>query len=280
MAWEETFSLSFRARHETADADDAARVLEALEQLREHLATLFDRTPGDITVVLHPSELSLALAHPYLPVARRLTAPAARRYMAGWFGGQQIHLLAPQLLERRASGVRGSLELLRLTPQGLYARLTVGLNNPGLPPPFKPRSFVRALRWAWLAEGAGVFFSGQTAHARPAIARRLHEEDEPTFPPALRDSTLLGGTVFDLLAREEGIAAAVRLACRLHAGGAQAALHAAFPGRSLAHTEAAWRSHLKRLSERDGPADDVGSQPKDERHESDPGEQEAEQPQR
>jgi hypothetical protein len=64
----------------------------------------------------------------------------------------------------------------------------------------------------------------------------------------LRDATLLGGTVIDLLAREEGEAAAARLAVRLHPQGARAALSEAFHGRSLAHTEGAWRSHLTRLA--------------------------------
>jgi len=59
---------------------------------------------------------------------------------------------------------------------------------------------------------------------------------------------LLGGTVIDLLAREEGELAAARLACGLHPQGPRAALGKAFRGRSLVHTEGAWRSHLARLA--------------------------------
>jgi hypothetical protein len=59
---------------------------------------------------------------------------------------------------------------------------------------------------------------------------------------------LLGGTVIDLLAREEGALAATQFVCRLHPQGARAALSKAFGGRSFVHTEGAWRSHLARLA--------------------------------
>ena len=64
-----------------------------------------------------------------------------------------------------------------------------------------------------------------------------------------RDAPLLGGTVFDLLAREEGDAACVKLARSPLSEGPEAALEAAFHGRALRHTEDAWRAHLERLSE-------------------------------
>jgi hypothetical protein len=55
--------------------------------------------------------------------------------------------------------------------------------------------------------------------------------------------------VFDLLAREEGDAACVQLACGPHPRGAGQALVDAFAGRALRHSEAAWRTHLARLTE-------------------------------
>jgi hypothetical protein len=55
--------------------------------------------------------------------------------------------------------------------------------------------------------------------------------------------------VFDLLAREEGEAACVGLACGPHPRGAGQALVDAFAGRALRHSEAAWRTHLARLTE-------------------------------
>ena len=248
MTWVERSSPWFRARFDERDADDAASVLEQLEQAREDFSGRFPRTASEVTAVIHDSELALALAAPYLPLARVVTAPAGRRYLAGWFGAAELHLLAPRLLARRASAVPGSRELLMLTPRALYAAVVVGANNPELPPPFTPASFMRYLRWAWLAQGAAQYLSGQVAHLRPAIARRLHEGGRPKFPPGVRDAALLGGTVFDLLAREQGGPAAVDLACRpLHPGGAEPALVRAFGGREIAHTAAAWRSHLERL---------------------------------
>jgi hypothetical protein len=104
------------------------------------------------------------------------------------------------------------------------------------------------LRWAWLLEGAARWFGGQTAHARPAIARRLREGGRPAFPPGARDALLLGGTVIDLIVRERGEPAAADLACRLHPHGARGALHEAFGGRSHARIEEAWRAHLGRMA--------------------------------
>ena len=138
-------------------------------------------------------------------------------------------------------------------PAALLARRYVAANHRGMPPPFGPRSFARWMRWAWLLEGAAQYFSGQVRHVRPAVTRRLHESGTPAFPPGRRDAALLGGTVFDLLAREEGDRACVALACGPHRDGPGGALARAFGGRALRHTEAAWRSHLARLGEPGGP---------------------------
>ena len=53
MAWVETDSLSFSARHESEDADAAEATLERLEEFRLRLDDLFDVTPGDVSVVMH-----------------------------------------------------------------------------------------------------------------------------------------------------------------------------------------------------------------------------------
>jgi hypothetical protein len=101
------------------------------------------------------------------------------------------------------------------------------------------------MRSAWFLEGAAQWLSGQTRHVRPAVARRLREGPAPSFPPGRADALLLGGTVFDLIAREEGDRAAIAIA-RTPPG---EALDHAFTGRRTArHTEAAWRSHLARLA--------------------------------
>lgn len=248
MAWVESSSPTFAARHEQADTEEAARVLDLLERTRERLDEVFPRSPEEVTVILHRSAGALYMAQPFLPAARALTAPAGRRYQVGWFGSREIHVLSPSALEQRASGAEGSREALMLAPAALYASVVVGTNNPELPPPFTLPSFMRLMRWAWLAQGAAQFFSGQVPHLRAAIGRRLREGGKPDFPPSRRDAALLGGTVYDLLAREEGVDACVRLASRLHPGGHGAAIEKAFHQRSLKHTEGTWRAHLARLA--------------------------------
>src|SRR5256714_9349243 len=135
MAWVERASPSFTARFDERDADDAARVLDQLEQAREDFSGRFPRAASELTAVIHDSELALALAAPYLPLARALTAPAGRRYLAGWFGAAELHMLAPRLLARRASAVPGSPRPLVLAPPAPYPPGGGRADNPQLPPP-------------------------------------------------------------------------------------------------------------------------------------------------
>jgi hypothetical protein len=223
-------------------------VLESLEAFREEVDGLFERAPRDIAVVLHPRAAALTLAHPWLPVARMVAAPASRRYFAGWFTEADIHVLSPPALERRASKVPGSREALLLSPLHEYSHLVLGENNPDLPPPFSPAAFRRYVRWAWLCEGGAVWLSGQTPYLRAAIVRRLREGGRPDFPPSASDAMLLGGTIFSLLEREAGAAAAAGLATStLDDRGARAVLAEAF-GRHLAAVERDWRAELDSLS--------------------------------
>jgi hypothetical protein len=243
--WLETPSETFVARHDERDAADAERVLAQLEHARAHLEARLEVQLGELAVVLHGSPAQLDAAQPWLPLQRRLTAPAARRYVVGWAGERELHVLAPRLLAQRASNVEGSLELLMLAPAALLARRAVAVRQPGFPPPAGPRRLARWLRHAWYVEGAAQWLSGQTTHLRPALARRLHEGRPPAFPPGRADALLLGGTVIDLLAREEGAraaAAAVR-------EGPDAVLRALAGPRNPRHTAAAWRSHLARVAE-------------------------------
>jgi hypothetical protein len=248
MTWVESAYGSFRARHDEGDARDARRVMQSLEVTAARMADLFPRPVDEMTVVLHGSATSLAMAHPVFPLMRYATAPAARRYVAGWAGADELHMLSPAILRARASNVPGSREMLARSAPALYARRVILANNKDLQHLLAAIRIRRELRWAWLLEGAARWFSGQTEHARPAIARRLHEGGRPRFPPGLRDAILLGGTVIDLLVREEGEQAAAQFASRLHPQGPRAALSKAFGGRSLSHTEGAWRSHLARLA--------------------------------
>jgi hypothetical protein len=142
--------------------------------------------------------------------------------------------------------------MLERAPAALYARRVIAENNHDLRDARSPARIVSELQWAWLLEGGARWFAGQTEHARPAIARRLHEGQRPSFPPGLRDAALLGGTVIDLLAREQGERAAAQFVCSLHPQGPRAALSKAFGGRPFVHTEGAWRSHLARLASAPG----------------------------
>jgi hypothetical protein len=248
VAWVESASPSFRARHESTHADDVDRVLYSLERTREYLARHFPSTVDGMTVVFHSGTASLSVACPMVPLAWIAAAPAARRYVAGWSGRDELHILRPDRLEARASTVPGSREMLATTAAALYARRTIVENNPDVPVRLTPRRIRAELRWGWLLEGTARWFGGQTAHARPAIARRLREGRRPAFPPGPRDAPLLGGTVIDLLVRERDEQAAARLASRLHPRGRRAALREAFGNRSPVQIEEAWRAHLTRMA--------------------------------
>src|ERR671932_743903 len=111
MAWVETESLSFLARHEVEDTESAQRTLDALEDLRLRLEERFDEAPGGITVIVHPTPGWLAAAHPFLPAARLAAASAGRRYLAGWAMATELHVLNDDYLVRRASGEDSLAEL-------------------------------------------------------------------------------------------------------------------------------------------------------------------------
>lgn len=249
MTWLETASETFVARHDERDGPDAEQVLRTLEGARLRFERLFSTSVGELAVILHGTEAQLDAAAPPVPVQRRLTAQPGRRYVVGWAGERELHVLAPRVLARRASNVEGSLEMLMLAPTALLARRVVCACNERFTPPWGARTWSRYLRWAWLLEGAAQYFAGQTAHARPVIARRLREGGPPAFPPARADASLLGGSVFDMLCREEGDASGVALARDEGGGSPRQALERAFHGRALRHTEGTWRAHLSRMAE-------------------------------
>ncbi len=245
MAWIETESLSFTARHDDADTACAQRILDRLEELRLRLEERFDETPGDVTVVIHDNPAWLSAAHPLLPPVRWSSAPAGRRYWAGWPMAGEIHVLSDEWMDRRAGG-EDSARSLRGTAERMYCMLVLATNNERLPPMWTPRRFLTYLRWAWLVEGAAQYFSGQVSLFRPAVITRLRQGDRPRFPPSRRDAVILGGTVFDLLDRHAGPRACSLLASRLHREGPRGNLQLAFEA-SMREIEKAWRQHLDEI---------------------------------
>lgn len=251
MAWVETESLSFVARHETADEDCAQRTLDRLEDLRLRLEERFEQAPGGSTVIVHPTPAWLSAAHPFLPAARWAAAPAGRRYLAGWAMATELHILNDEYTDRRAAG-EDSRRALRGTAERLYVQIVLAANNEQLPPPWGPRRFARYLRWAWLIEGGAQYFAGQTPLFRAAVVRRMREGGSPSFPPSPRDAIILGGTIFDLLERRSGSEACELLVSRLRKDGARGNLELAFDA-PLREIEREWRHHLRESGPGPGP---------------------------
>ena len=245
MPWVETDSLSFIARHETADTESAQRTLDALEDLRLRLEERFEEAPGDVTVIVHPTPAWLSAAHPYLPAARVAAAPAGRRYLAGWAMASELHILTDEHTDRRAAG-EDSLAALRGTAERLYAQIVIGTNNPSLPPPWGLRRFSRYLRWAWLVEGGSQYFAGQVPLFRGAVQTRMRHAKQPDCPPTARDAITLGGTIFDLLENERGPEACERLVAKLLPQGPEVQLEDAFDAR-FREIEEAWRDYLREM---------------------------------
>ena len=243
MAWVETESLSFTARHESDDDACAQRTLDRLEDTRLRLEDRLDDAPGGITVIVHPNPGWLAAAHPFLPIARLGAAPAGRRYLAGWAMASELHILNDEHTERRSAG-EDSLAALRGTADRLYTQIVIAANNDRLPPPWGPRRFSRYVRWAWLIEGGAQYFAGQTALFRAAVNTRMRQGRPPSFPPTARDAIILGGTIFDLLDREHGPDSCAVLVSRLRREGAQRAIELAFDARFSA-VESEWRRYLR-----------------------------------
>jgi hypothetical protein len=261
VTWVETESLSFIARHESADEDSAQRTLDDLEDLRLRLEDRFHDAPADVTVIVHPTPGWLSAAHPFLPTARIAAAPAGRRYLAGWAMANELHVLNDDYLERRAAG-EDSLAALLGTAERLYVQVVLGANNPKLPPPWGPRRFARYLRWTWLIEGAAQYYAGQVSLFRAAVNTRMRQGKPPSFPPSPRDAIILGGTIFELLERERGRDSCDVLVSRLHRSGARGNLELAFD-EPMREIERMWRRYLREDVPRAGSLDTALTPPPD-----------------
>ncbi len=136
MAWVETASLSFIARHDSAQADAAAGVLDDLEAFRARLEGAVRERAWRGSVVIHPRPLMLAVAAPWLPARTAVSAPAGRRYFARVvLAAARSTCLPPRRWRSARPGVPGSREALLRSPRHEYAHVVIGAANPALPPP-------------------------------------------------------------------------------------------------------------------------------------------------
>ncbi len=158
----------------------------------------------------------------------------------------ELHVLNEPWTEQRAGG-EDSERALRGTADRLYVQLVLAANNELLPPTWTPRRFFRYLRWAWMIEGGSQYFAGHVPLYRAAVLNRLRAGNRPAFPPSRRDAVILGGTVFDLLEQERGIAACELMVQRLRRGGPRANLELAFEA-PVHRVEREWRAYLEELA--------------------------------
>jgi hypothetical protein len=249
MSWTESASASFACRHSSARSADAARVLALLERTRERLAGHFPQLTNELTVVLHDSAHALALSNPLMGALWTATGRSARRYVTGWAGHSELHVLSPSALRARASKVSGSFEMLALAPASLYARRVIIGSNRELESARLASRLWAELRWAWLLDGSARWFSGESGYSRSVVGQYIRAGHRPHFPPTARDAPLVAGTLIELLAEQQGEAGVARLAGRLHTGGAQTALRLAFGERALMNVEGDWRTRLRHLAD-------------------------------
>ncbi len=230
---------------------ECSTLLERTRRAARHDA--FTQLTTEITVVLHDSPHALALSNPLMPAIWGLTSKPARRYVTGWAGHHELHVLSPRALRERASRVSGSFEMLALAPASLYAkRVIVGTNRELAQARLPSRSWAE-LRWAWLVEGTARWLSGESGHARTVVGQYLHAGHRPQFPPSARDAPLLAPSLIELPWPSRRASAAIaRLARRaaLRAGPTRRSV-AAHPGpRPVSGIEGEWRLRLRRSGRR------------------------------
>ena len=78
-------------------------MLSSLEHVRVQLQLSFERVPDEMTVVLHSHPAQLVLSNPVIAGAWLLTEATSRRYVAGWAGRRELHVLSPRALIARGS---------------------------------------------------------------------------------------------------------------------------------------------------------------------------------
>ena len=203
MAWVETESLSFTARHESDDEAYAQRTLDRLEDLRLRLEERFDEAPGRGDRDRPPLA---GLAQRRAPVPARRPAcrgagrtPLPRRLGDGRRSFTSSTTSTPTAARpartpcRRCAGPRSASTRRSWSPP-----TTRGCHRRGA-------RAVRPLPALGVADrGRRPVLRRSTGLFRAAANTRMRKGGPPSFPPSARDAIILGGTVFELLERERG----------------------------------------------------------------------------
>ncbi len=172
MAWLETASETFVARHDERDSEDAQRVLAQLEHARPRLQRRLGAEVGELAVVLHPTSAQLDAAQPWLPLQRARTAPAARRYVVGRVADGELHVLAPRVLAGPRVQRRGLARAADARPHRPARQAPADARGAPRPPGRAGRRAVaaRGRRAVLLRPDAPHPPRGGAAHARAAGA--------------------------------------------------------------------------------------------------------------
>jgi hypothetical protein len=169
-----------------------------------------------------------------------MTDGQVRRLVTGIGVGASVHCLSPSALRPRIGDRQtDEREFMRKSVAAAVAQHLIATSVPTM-------ATTRAVlgRHAWLSWGAGQWLSGQTEHAAGFIRRRLRRVERSSYPPRRADAILLGGTVLEFVAHEQGRAAALALLRK----GIDRSQTGLADGDS-AHAAGPWRTYLARRAE-------------------------------
>jgi hypothetical protein len=243
--WTESSSNLFRVRFDDDSRTEVEELIHVLETVAARLEAHGLLLPDHPTIVVHPTAFSLGMAQPAFLAAQSLTENNGRRYLASWASGSTLHLIAPTRLMRRTGGHISARDALERQPACGLAHLALGHANPGL---ILQRT-LRRRAWFWLAWGAGQALVGQVPMLASTIAVRRRERRHLQLPPPARDAVALGGSLVELVLRDRGLTALVRLLRDPLPASPEDWIHKALPGLGSTEREIRWRMLLDELDQ-------------------------------
>lgn len=243
--WTESSSSRFRVRFDDESRVEVEEVVHYLETLAAKLEAHGLVLPEHPTIVVHPTAFSLSLAQPAFLAAQSFTESNGRRYLASWTAGSTVHLIAPSRLARGTETHISMRDALERAPAVGLAHLALGHVNPAL----SLHRVVRKRAWFWLAWGAGQALVGQVPMLASTIAARRRERRALQLPPPPRDAVALGGSIVELVRRERGLTALVKMLIAPLPQRPEDWLHHALPGIGATERDVQWRMLLEELNE-------------------------------